>query len=137
MPQKYPLPAYHFMVQIASFPNDVAFSSVEGLSFEFFEAPDDIKKTTSNNPNKLMLKRALSSTMSELSQWMLDSLKLAKRKSIDIQVMLLNEQHEPVATWHIANATPIKYSISPFNAMANMYVEEMMEFEFSFFKRAK
>ena len=45
-----------------------------------------------------------------------------------IDVKLLNEKHEPLLTWHLANAYPTKWSTSDLNATSNAVVVETLQF---------
>ena len=47
---------------------------------------------------------------------------------------LLNEQHEPLMTWHVVGAYPTKWSVSDLNATANAFVVETLQLAYQAFQ---
>lgn len=54
---------------------------------------------------------------------------------IDIYVHLLNDSGEPLASWQVRAAYPLKWQISDFKSMDNSIVVETIEFAYQDFKR--
>ncbi|SKB72103.1 phage tail protein [Dyadobacter psychrophilus] len=53
----------------------------------------------------------------------------------DITISLLGETNEPLVSWTVFNAFPVKWVISDFKASGNEIVVESMEFSYQRFKR--
>jgi phage tail-like protein len=51
----------------------------------------------------------------------------------NVDVKLLNQDHEPLLTWHLANAYPTKWSPSDLNATANAVVIESLQLFYQYF----
>ena len=49
--------------------------------------------------------------------------------------MLLNEEHEPLATWNFLRAYPVKWSLSDFKAQENALAVESLELAYSRFRK--
>jgi phage tail-like protein len=56
-------------------------------------------------------------------------------KPVTITLKLLGANKSPVVTWTFANAYPVKWSVSDFNAMENNLSVETLEFAYTYFKR--
>lgn len=52
---------------------------------------------------------------------------------IDITVTLLNEEHQPLTTWNISNAFPIRWEVEEFNSMESKLVAETIELSYHYF----
>ncbi len=55
------------------------------------------------------------------------SLKNFDIQPINLIVKLLNEQHQPLQTWNVVHAYPVKWEISNFNAEESKLVIESLE----------
>jgi phage tail-like protein len=51
----------------------------------------------------------------------------------NIDVKLLNEEHQPLLTWHLVNAYPTKWSVSDMNASNNAVMVESLQFFYQYF----
>jgi phage tail-like protein len=82
----------------------------------------------------LVLKRGLlkGSKVWEWAQNCIENLDIDPR---DVNVTLLNEKHEPLMTWHLVGAYPVKWSISDLSATANAFVVETLTLSYRYFHR--
>jgi len=136
MPSYYPPVGFHFKVEVLGVsPNDsdVRFTDVSGLSVEL--ASEEVAEGGENRflqqyPVRakyppLVLKRGML-TKSPVVDWVLDCLDLRiEPKSVD--VTLLNEEHRPLITWHLAQAFPTKWAMSDLSATSNAIVVETLQ----------
>jgi phage tail-like protein len=125
----YPIAGFHFRVDfLFSFitPVDGRFSEVSGLSSGFTFEEDYHQMGTIGSPLKipkgrqfgeLVLKRGLTSNMSSLVMWYELCLLSMKIVAQPVIVTLLNEKQEPMYSWILINAYPIKMDVSTFDAM--------------------
>jgi phage tail-like protein len=138
----YPPVGFHFKVEFVGIgnDNDVRFQSVSGLNIEY-----DTETFKEGGENRfehklpmrtkypdLSLKRGML-TDSLLIKWLMDALQNRSFKTVQINVTLLNENHEPLKTWQIYNAWPKKWSISDFNAQENSLVVESIDISYTYF----
>jgi phage tail-like protein len=142
MPSYYPPVAFHFKVEVQDFAsdNDVRFAEVQGLSVEV--ATEEVAEGGENRfiqkyPTRakypeLVLKRGLL-VNSELIKWIRDSIQHFKIKPKDIDVKLLNEDHDPLMTWHLRKAYPTKWSVSDFNATNSAVTVETLQLFYQYF----
>ena len=106
--------------------NDVRFQSVSGLNVEYDseaykeggENRFEHKLPVRTKYPDLSLKRGML-TDSKVISWLLDALQNRKFKPAQVNVILLNEEHQPLKTWNIYNVWPKKWSVSDFNAQEN------------------
>jgi len=144
MANYYPPVAFHFRVNFdsgaTSNEGDARFQSVAGLSVEM--ETETVKEGGENRfvhtlpvrakyPN-LVLKRGML-TGSELVKWFLENFNNVEVSPADLQVVLLNEEHDPLMTWKIKHAIPVKWNVSDFNAEENKLVVETLELAYQFF----
>lgn len=140
----YPPVGFHFKVEFTGIntkSQDHEFQSVSGLSVdieteEFTEGGENRFKhkfpVRTKFPN-LVLKRGLFKD-SELIKWCRDAIEDFQFDPIDLTVKLLNEEHEPLMTWNVVHAYPVKWSVSDFNAEENGIVVETVELAYNYFK---
>jgi phage tail-like protein len=143
MANYYPPPGFHFRVEVLGVPpndNDLRFTEVGGLSVEagteeFAEGGENrfIQKypTRAKYP-ELVLKRGLLLN-SEVLKWIRQSIDELRIQPKNIDVKLLNEEHEPLMTWHVVNAFPTKWAVSDLNAATNAVVIESLQFFYQYF----
>ena len=140
----YPFTGFHFLVVFEIFPqvpNDFRFQSVTGLTVDV--DLDTYKEGGENRfvhrlPGRsrysdLVLKRGMT-LVSGVTAWCLDSIENFNYKPTNMLISLLNEDHLPVSSWYIANAIPIKYSISDFNAEQGQIVIESITLRYEYYK---
>jgi len=138
----YPPVGFHFKVEFVGIgnDNDTRFQSVAGLTLEY-----DTESFKEGGENRfehklplrtkypdLSLKRGML-TDSKVIKWCLDALQNRDFKPAQINVILLNEQHQPLKTWNVYNAWPKKWSVSDFNAQDNALVIETLELSYNYF----
>lgn len=144
MDQTTPPVAFYFDVSFSgSDPSvsDTAFQEVSGLETKIETTPlreGGENRFVHNLPDKvthsnLVLKRALTSADSGLVQWCKSTLEGGFDEAIkpkEVVVMLLNEEKDPIATWSVENAFPVKWSLGNFDAMKNELAIETIELSY-------
>ncbi|MCG2418348.1 phage tail protein [Aequorivita sp. F47161] len=143
MGAEYPPVSFHFKVEfngISSQDKDVHFQSVMGLSVdietvEFAEGGENRFKhklpVRSKFPN-LVLKRGMV-TDSYLIKWCQNAIESFDFQPIDLTVMLLNEKHEPLVTWNVVHAYPVKWNVAELNAEESKVMIETIELAYNYF----
>ncbi|GGA83671.1 phage tail protein [Neiella marina] len=138
----YPPVGFHFKVEIGGFGDsiDARFSDVAGLSEELVteEVAEGgqnrfVQKypVTAKHP-ELTLKRGLLKH-SELVVWVRDCIENFSITPRDMDIKLLNEEHEPLLTWHLTNAYPVKWAVTDLSATSNSIVVESLQFFYQTF----
>lgn len=143
MANYYPPPAFHFKVEVLGLkPNDqdVRFSQVSGLDVEL--ATEEIAEGGENRflqkyPARakypeLNLKRGLLIN-SDIITWVRDCIDNLEIEPKNIDIKLLNEEHQPLLTWHLVNAYPTKWSVSELSATSNAVVVESLQLFYQYF----
>lgn len=134
---------FHFKVEVlglAPSDNDVRFTDVGGLTVDL--ATEEVPEGGENRfiqrypvrakyPD-LVLKRGLMK-QSAIWDWVRQCIENLDIKPHNVIVTLLNEQREPLMTWRIVGAYPVKWSVSDFNASANAYVVESLQLAYQYF----
>jgi len=129
----YPLPVYHFKVDIGDFP-PIGFSEVSGIrkayhtliyrqGFSFLEGPQ-IKKFKFGGYSPITLKKGVmrSDARKKLYAWLND---LKGIKSISLS--LLDADAKAVVTWKVEKALLVKLEAPTFDATSNDVSIESME----------
>jgi phage tail-like protein len=133
MPQQYPLPVFHFTVQWGGI--RIGFSEVSGLTQEnqaieyrdgSFPEYSSIKMPGLRKFSNVTLKRGIVKADNDFFKW-LSTVKLNQVERRDVVVSLLNENHEPVMTWKIQNAFPVKVEGPGLKASGNEVAIESIE----------
>ncbi len=142
MPNYYPPPGFHFKVEVAgvSSDNDVRFTEVNGLSVELGTeevAEGGENRFTQKFPGRakypdLVLKRGLL-VQSQITDWIRECIEDYVITPRNIDIKLLNEEHQPLMTWHVVNAYPTKWSLSDFNSSNSAVVVESLQFFYQYF----
>ena len=140
----YPPVSFHFKVEFSNISDqetDVQFQSVSGLSVEieteeFAEGGENRFKhrfpVRTKFPN-LVLKRGLLKD-SKLISWCKNAIESFQFEPTNLTVKLLNEEHQPLITWNVVNAYPIKWEVSELNAEENKLSIETIELAYNYFK---
>lgn len=137
----YPPLGFHFSVEFGNQNSEYQFQSVSGLSVDL--DTEDIAEGGENRfkhkfpgrpkyPN-LVLKRGLL-VDSELIDWCKNAVEEFNFTPTDIIIKLLNKEHEPLVTWNVVNAYPVKLAVSDFNAEESKLVIETIELKYSYYK---
>jgi phage tail-like protein len=143
MPGYYPPVGFHFKVEILGLPpsdNDVRFTEVGGLSLEM--ATEELAEGGENRfiqkypvrvkYPELTLKRGLL-VSSEVIGWIRRCIEDHQIEPKNIDVKLLNEEHQPLLTWHVIGAYPTKWAVSDLNATNNAVVTETLQLYYQYF----
>jgi len=153
MPSYYPPASFHFRVEfvgVAGMNGDTEqrFQEVSGLSFEV--ETDALREGGENRfeyklpkrtkyPN-LVLKRGLLKGTALLA-WFNSALStyytvaLYEFKPADLIITLMDEADQPVATWNVVQAYPLKWAVSDFKAADNALAVETVELAYQYFTR--
>jgi phage tail-like protein len=132
---KYPLPAFHFEVKWSAEEESVSFSEVLGLNVEtqVLEYRDGDSKTFSTikmpglkKYGNIILKRGALATDNALFDWW-NKAKLNKIERKNVIISLLDENHDPVITWSLINAFPVKVDGGRYNSTTNEVLIESIE----------
>lgn len=139
-----PPSGFHFSVTfeiLPQTPNDFRFQEVSGLNITV--ETEDFKEGGENrfthklpkrtNYSSLELKRGLFRG-SGITKWCRDAIENFKFRPVNITIMLLNDQHVPLAAWYVVNAYPIEWNTSGFNAQSSDLVIESIKLNYSYFK---
>lgn len=133
MSSNYPLSTTHFQVEWGG--KHIRFTEVSGLSIEMepisyrhgaspeysnTKMPGQIKHTN------IVLKRPIFPGDNDFYDWF-NTVKLNTIERRDIIISLLNEEHEPVVTWKVKNAFPVKVNWPDLKANANEPAIETIE----------
>ena len=131
---EYPIPKFHFMVEWGP-DTKIGFTEVTGLTMEseVIEYRDGsspeyhkIKMPGMQKFGNITLKRGTFADDIDFHEWM-DTISMNTVKRRDVTVKLLNEKHEPVLTWQILNAWPVKVQSSDLKSDGNEVAIETME----------
>lgn len=135
---------FHFKVEVlglAPQADDLRFVEAGGLAIEV--ATEEVPEGGENRfvqryPGRpkygdLVLKRGLLKG-SKVGEWARRCIEELDIEPKDVDVTLLNEDHQPLMTWHLAGAFPVKWSLSDFNATANAFVVETLTLAYRNFR---
>jgi len=141
MSNYYPPLGFHFKVEFENLKSEFEFQSVSGLTIEL--DTEEIAEGGENRfkhklpvrtkfPN-LVLKRGLLAD-SSLVKWCRDAVEDFNITPTDVTISLLNEEHEPLMTWNVVHAYPLKWAMADFNAEESKLVIETIELAYNYFK---
>jgi phage tail-like protein len=133
---------FHFRVEVVGMAgaNDMRFTEVSGLAAELVseEVPEGGENrhvqrypVRAKYPD-LVCKRGLL-VRSAIWDWVRGAIEDLAVTPKDIDVALLNEEHEPLMTWHVRGAWPLEWQVSDLNASANAVVVETLTFAYRSF----
>jgi phage tail-like protein len=129
----YPLPKFHFQVQWGG--TRIGFTEVTGLTIEHEvieyregNSPEynKIKMPGLHKYGNITLKRGVFASDNEYFSW-LNTVKLNTIERRDLTINLLNEEHQPVVTWKVKNAWPVKIQAPDLKSDANEAAIESIE----------
>jgi phage tail-like protein len=110
----YPLPKFHFQVEWGG--SSISFAEISGLEMEnelieYREGASreftKLKMPGLTKFSNVVMKKGVFTEDNDYFEWW-KTIKMNTVERRDISVSLLNEEHEPVMTWSIKNAWPIK-----------------------------
>lgn len=132
---------FHFRLEVLGFAgDDMRFTEVGGLGVEVSTeemAEGGENRFVQKYPVRpkypdLVLKRGLLRS-SALWRWARRAIQDLDIEPRGVDVSLLDEERQPLMTWHLVNAYPVKWSVSDFNAGANAYVVESLQLSYQYF----
>lgn len=140
MANYYPPLGFHFKVEFSHIEGEFQFQSVSGLTVEL--ETEQIAEGGENRfkhqlpvrtkfPN-LVLKRGLL-VNSGLVKWCRDAVEDYDITPVDLTISLLNDEHEPLMTWNVVHAYPVKWAMADFNAEESKIVIETIELAYNYF----
>jgi len=80
----------------------------------------------------LVLKRGLMK-QTAIWDWVKQCIETLTIEPHDVDVTLLNASHQPLMTWHLVGAYPVKWAVSDLSATANAYVVESLQLAYQYF----
>jgi phage tail-like protein len=138
----YPPWGFYYKVEfgISDNRNDARFQSVSGLSVEYEyenfreggENRFEHKLPVRTRYADMVLKRGML-VGSEVINWFTRAFRDRDFQPTDINVILMNENGEPLRTWKVTQAIPKKWLISDLNSTENAVVIETMELTYRYF----
>lgn len=135
---------FHFKVDISGLEDDEdnRFQEVIGLSSEI--TTEELREgglnshghrfPTGGKFGNLTLKRGFAASTA-LVDWVRAAVEDFVFQRRDVVLTLLNEAHDPVASWSFANAYPVKWSVSDFKAQENALAIESLDLVYATFRR--
>ena len=145
MADDYDIPvAFHFKVEFGPNPEetDSRFQEVNGLSAEV--VTEELREGGVNDyvhrlptgvkHGNLVLKRGYVNN-SKVGQWCRSALENFEFNPVDVNVILLDENHQHLVKWTFTRAYPLKWSISDFNAQQNTLAIESLELAYAKFRK--
>lgn len=141
---QYPPPAFHFKVVFTSDPSitDTSFQEVAGIGASLETEPYHeggenaslLQLPTRKNHARLVLKRGVASVASRLVAWCRSVLEDGFVNGIQTKsfnVLLLDENQEPVRVWSFENAYPVSWEIESLVSTKNEVAIEKIELHYS------
>jgi len=131
---EYPLPKFHFEVEWGG--AKLGFTEVTGLDkqIEVIEYREGTSLTFSKVKmpglqkfSNVTMKRGTFTGQTDFYDWLQTVDALGNTQRRDLTVKLLNETHQPVFTWKILNAFPVKVQASDLKADGNEIAIETIE----------
>ena len=129
----YPLPKFHFQVQWGGV--RIGFTEVTGLQIETEvieyregSSPEynKVKMPGLRKFSNITLKRGTFASDNDFYNWM-NTVKLNTIERRNLIINLLNEEHQPVITWSVKNAFPVKIQSADLKSDANEVAIETLE----------
>lgn len=130
---EYPLPKFHFSVDWGG--TNLSFTEVTGLDVEteLIEyragaSPEftKIKMPGQQKYSNITMKRGSFKGDNQYFEWW-NTVKLNTIERRDLTITLLNENHEPVITWQVKNAWPLKVQSTDLKADGSEVAIESIE----------
>lgn len=144
MATDYPPMAFYFRVEFGIDGvqnNDSRFQEVSGIN-----APVDVEEISEGGENRfvhrlpkgvrhpnLVLKRGLIFD-SKIASWLNDTIGGGLSnpiKTVELIISLLNDRNEPVVSWKVENAYPVKFEVAGLNVNNNELAIESIEFAYT------
>lgn len=142
MARYLPPVGFHFRVDVVGLAHgdDVRFTEVGGLGVELGseEVPEGglngfvQKYPTRAKYPELVLKRGLLRS-SAVWNWLRECIEDYRITPRAIDVVLLDEAHQPLLTWHFIGAWPTRWAVGDLNANNNAYAVETLQFAYQYY----
>ncbi len=140
MANQYPPLGFHFTVEFNHIKGEFQFQSVSGLNVDL--ETEEIAEGGENRfkhklpvrtkyPN-LVLKRGLL-VNSDLVKWCREAVEDFDIKPADLTISMLDEEHEPLITWNVVHAWPVKWAMADLNAEESKIAIETIELTYNYF----
>ena len=138
---EYPLPKFHFLVEWNNVPMN--FTEITGLDkqvevIEYREGQvlsfSKLKMPGLQKFSNITMKRGTYAGKKDFYDWLKEMDKLRNADRRDITVKLLDENHQPVMTWSILRAFPVKVQASDLKSDGNEVAIETIEVAHEGFK---
>lgn len=140
MANQYPPLGFHFTVEFNHIKGEFQFQSVSGLNMDL--ETEEIAEGGENRfkhklpvrtkyPN-LVLKRGLL-VNSDLVKWCREAVEDFDIKPADLTISMLDEEHEPLITWNVVHAWPVKWAMADLNAEESKIAIETIELTYNYF----
>jgi phage tail-like protein len=139
----YPPVSFYFKVEIAGFPDDIGFQTVDGLDVDipFTESYQEGGENTFTHKfpqpvsyGDLTLKRGML-IGSDLIAWFNNAVQFFIFAPRDVTVTLMNENGLPLDQWVFRNACPKGWKIDGFDSMSSKVSAETIVLSYQFFYR--
>jgi phage tail-like protein len=131
---EYPLPKFHFQVDWGgaklSFTEATGLDmQVEVIEYRHSDSKDfsKIKMPGMRKFSNITLKRGTFQNDSDFYNWLSDIQDDRANKRRDVVIRLLNEKHEPVASWKAIRCFPVKVQASDLKSDGNEVAIETVE----------
>ena len=131
----WPVPKFHFKVTIGD-KGEIAFQEASGLDTEYdmieYRAGNSIESSTVKMPGlrkatDITLKKGMFKDDTALFDYFMEvKMNTVKRETVTIQ--LLDEEHNPMFTWTLKNAWPLKMTGTDLNAQSSEVAFETLVF---------
>ena len=129
----WPIPKFHFSVQWGG--NDIGFQEVTGLQMETqfieYRPGNDLTYLTQKIPGlkkhgTIVLKKGMYQGDDAFWDWFTDVQANPERRQ-PVTIILFNEEGQPVITWTVNNAFPVKFTGPDLKSDANEIAIESIE----------
>jgi phage tail-like protein len=143
MEPAHQIPGFHFRIVFKGLKGspeyDMQFQSISGIGVELENNKDDDSndpkaksQLQTRYPPLLLTRGVVPIHDSPLLQWFSNAFSNSQCSSIEqVDVELLNENHEPVMIWSLYEVYPKSWRISELNAMRSEIVIESIELTYS------
>ena len=149
MADYHPLVSFHFKVSflgLSEKEHDIKFQSVSGLDVQL--ETESIKEGGENRfehvlptrrkyPDLVLKRGVVPPEDSAVTEWCRKAFEQQKVVPIAMQVVLLNEKHEPLLIWDVDHAWPKNWKFNELNAEKGEVFLETIELNYNRFKVRK
>lgn len=146
MAEYYPPVGFHFEVTFRDLEKkdiDVQFQSVSGLNVQFdtetFKEGGENRfehrlPTRTKYPDLVLKRGVVPPGGSAVTDWCIDAFEKYVFRPIDLQVTLLNQNHQPLMYWEVVHAWPKSWKYNELNAEKSEVFLETLELNINRFR---